>query len=82
MIVSQIFYAVQMHPGHWMRRYYTEELHSMEGIAAAIRGRRARVGADPLRQRYEGYWAAGPASGALPALRRPDPGTRENIGCL
>jgi hypothetical protein len=65
MIVSQIFYAVQMHPGHWMRRYYTEELHTMEArIAAAIHGVE-EPGSEltPLRKRYEGYlgWLDQPA---------------------
>lgn len=57
MIVSHIFYATRMHPGHWMRRYYTERLNTMEErINAAI------VGVDepgseltPIRRRYEGY---------------------------
>jgi hypothetical protein len=39
MIVSHVFYATQMHPGHWMHRYYTETLHTMEErINAAIQG--------------------------------------------
>ena len=39
MIVSHVFYATQMHTGHWMHRYYTETLHSMEErINAAIEG--------------------------------------------
>jgi hypothetical protein len=39
MIVSHVFYATQMHTGHWMHRYYTETLHSMEErINAAIQG--------------------------------------------
>jgi len=57
MIVSHIFYATQMHPGHWMRRYYTEELHSMEErINAAIQGV-DEPGSEltPIRRRYEGY---------------------------
>jgi hypothetical protein len=38
-IVSHVFYATQMYPGHWMHRYYTETLHSMEErINAAIQG--------------------------------------------
>jgi hypothetical protein len=57
MIVSQVFYATEMHTGHWMHRYYTEELPSMEArINAAI------VGVDepgseltPVRARYDGY---------------------------
>ncbi|OGO42558.1 MAG: hypothetical protein A2W36_04125 [Chloroflexi bacterium RBG_16_58_14] len=39
MIVSHVFYATQMHKGHWMHRYYTEVLNSMEErINAAIEG--------------------------------------------
>ena len=38
-IVSHVFYATQMHPGHGMHRYYTQELTSMEErINAAIQG--------------------------------------------
>jgi hypothetical protein len=57
MIVSHIFYATQMHPGHWMRRYYTERLHTMEErINAAIQGV-DEPGSEltPVRRRYEGY---------------------------
>jgi hypothetical protein len=57
MIISHIFYATQMHPGHWMHRYYTEELHTMEErINAAIQGVE-RPGSEltPVRARYEGY---------------------------
>lgn len=57
MIVSHIFYATQMHPGHWMRRYYTETLHTMEArINAAICGVQ-EPGSEltPVRRRYEGY---------------------------
>ena len=57
MIISHIFYATQMHPDHWMRRYYTETLHTMEErISAAIQGVEA-PGSEltPVRQRYEGY---------------------------
>lgn len=57
MIVSQIFYATQMHSGHWMHRYYTEELPSMEArINAAIEGV-DEPGSEltPVRSRYEGY---------------------------
>ena len=57
MIISHIFYATQMHPDHWMRRYYTETLHTMEErINAAIQGVEA-PGSEltPVRQRYEGY---------------------------
>jgi hypothetical protein len=57
MIVSHVFYATQMHPDHWMRRYYTEKLHSMEErINAAIEGVQ-EPGSEltPIRRRYEGY---------------------------
>ena len=57
MIVSHIFYATQMHPGHWMRRYYTERLHTMEErINAAIQGV-DEPGSEltEVRVRYEGY---------------------------
>ncbi len=57
MIVSHIFYATEMHPGHWMHRYYTEELDSMEArINAAINGVE-QPGSEltPISRRYEGY---------------------------
>lgn len=39
MIVSHVFYATQIHPGHGMHKYYTQTLTSMEGrIEAAIWG--------------------------------------------
>ncbi|HWQ83979.1 MAG TPA: sulfotransferase domain-containing protein [Anaerolineales bacterium] len=57
MIISHIFYATQMHAGHWMHSYYTEKLNSMEArIQAAIQGVE-EPGSEltPIRQRYEGY---------------------------
>lgn len=57
MIISHIFYATQMHPGHWMNRYYTETLTTMEErINAAINGV-DEPGSEltPIRRRYEGY---------------------------
>ncbi len=57
MIISHIFYATQMHTGHWMHKYYTEKLTSMEErIQAAIQGVQ-EPGSEltPIRQRYEGY---------------------------
>lgn len=57
MIISHIFYATDIHKGHWMHRYYTEALHSMEErINAAICGVN-EPGSEltPLRARYEGY---------------------------
>lgn len=64
MIVSHIFYATQMHEGHWMRHYYTEQLGSMEArISAAILGVQV-PGSEltPVRERYDGYlgWLAQP----------------------
>jgi hypothetical protein len=38
-IISHVFYATEMHPGHGMHRYYTEVLENMEQrIDAAIQG--------------------------------------------
>jgi len=57
MIVSHIFYATNMHTGHWMHRYYTQELHTMEErINAAIHGVDV-PGSEltPIRRRYDGY---------------------------
>jgi hypothetical protein len=39
MVVSHVFYATQMHPGHGMHHYYTQTLKTMEErLNAAIRG--------------------------------------------
>ena len=57
MIISHIFYATEIHTGHWMHKYYTESLGSMEQrINAAILGV-AEPGSEltPLRQRYAHY---------------------------
>jgi hypothetical protein len=57
MIVSHVFYATSMHPGHWMREYYTGTLATMEErINAAIQGVEA-PGSElsPVRERYAGY---------------------------
>lgn len=65
MIVSHIFYATQMHRNHWMHRYYTEVLQTMEArINAAIRGVQ-EPGSEltSVNSRYEGY---------LPWLEQPD----------
>jgi sulfotransferase 6B1 len=56
-VVSHVFYATQMHPGHGMHRYYTETLKSMEErIEAAIRGVE-EPGAElsSIRTKYEKY---------------------------
>lgn len=57
MIVSHIFYATQMHTGHWMHRYYTEVLNTMEErINAAIQGvQEPSSELTPVRARYDGY---------------------------
>lgn len=57
MIISHIFYATQMHKRHWMHRYYTQTLTTMEErINAAINGV-DEPGSEltPIRRRYEGY---------------------------
>lgn len=55
MLVSHVFYATEIHKGHGMHRYYTEELDSMEArLNAAITGVEEPhiVG---VRERYDGY---------------------------
>jgi hypothetical protein len=64
MIVSHVFYATEMHPGHGMHRYYTEELHTMEErINAAIEGV-GQAGSElpDIHKRYDGYigWLSQP----------------------
>ncbi|GAB4396195.1 MAG: hypothetical protein OHK0052_17240 [Anaerolineales bacterium] len=57
MIVSHVFYATKMHPGHGMHTYYTQTLQTMEErIDAAIRGVEI-PGAElsPIRAKYEAY---------------------------
>jgi hypothetical protein len=57
MLVSHVFYATQMHPGHGMHRYYTEVLSSMEErLNAAIQGV-DEEGAElsNVKQRYLNY---------------------------
>lgn len=55
-IVSQIFYALDMHPGHGMRAYY-QELPDMEArIHAAITGvQSADANLSPILAKYEKY---------------------------
>lgn len=57
MIVSHVFYAAEMFPGHGMHRYYKEKLNSMEErINAAILGvNNGDVVMRGVRSRYEGY---------------------------
>lgn len=63
-VVSHVFYATRLHPGHGMHSYYTETLHSMEErIEAAIRGVEAPGAAlSSLREKYDRYlgWLARP----------------------
>jgi uncharacterized protein YhaN len=57
MLVSHVFYATQMHTGHGMHRYYTENLGTMEErLNAAIQGV-DEPGAElsPIRLKYDGY---------------------------
>ncbi len=65
MIISHVFYATQMFEGHWMHRYYTTTLHTMEErINAAIQGVQ-EPGSEltPVRSRYATYlgWFEQPA---------------------
>ncbi|MFN2196940.1 MAG: sulfotransferase domain-containing protein [Anaerolineales bacterium] len=57
MIVSHVFYATEMHPGHGMHAYYNEQLDAMpERIDAAIQGV-TEPGAElsSIRTKYEAY---------------------------
>jgi hypothetical protein len=64
-IVSQIFYATGMHAGHSMRRYYTEQLATMEQrIDAAILGVQTQdAQLSPIASKYSHYlgWLSQPA---------------------
>lgn len=56
-ILSHVFYATELHPGHALHRYYNETLTSMEArIQAAIDGVDV-PGAElsPIRAKYERY---------------------------
>lgn len=57
MIVSHVFYAAQMHPGHGMYRYYNETLQNMEQrINAAIEGvEQPGSELSPILSKYESY---------------------------
>lgn len=64
-IVSHVFYATDMHPGHGMHEYYTTQLGSMEArINAAIQGVEL-PGAElsSIRAKYDDYlgWLDQPA---------------------
>lgn len=57
MIVSHVFYATEMFPGHGMHRYYTETLKTMEErINAAIEGvEEPGAELNSVRQKYDDY---------------------------
>jgi hypothetical protein len=57
MIVSHVFYAMQIHPGHAMHRYYTDVLGSIEDrINAAILGvDEGEVELSSIRVKYDHY---------------------------
>jgi hypothetical protein len=56
-IISQIFYATQMHKKHGMHSYYTQKLSTMEErIDAAIQGvQEPGAQLSPIRAKYEKY---------------------------
>jgi len=56
-IVSQVFYATDMHEGHGMHRYYNQQLSTMEQrINAAIRGvNTSEAHLSPIKTKYEHY---------------------------
>lgn len=56
-IVSHVFYATEMHPGHAMHAYYTQKLHTMEErIEAAILGvNNAEVTLTAIAKKYDRY---------------------------
>jgi len=57
MLISHIYYAIELYENHGMNRYYTEELSSMsERINAAIRGV-VEPGSEisSVTQRYQSY---------------------------
>lgn len=64
-IISQIFYATQMHKQHGMHSYYTQKLSTMEArIDAAIRGvQEPGAQLSSIRAKYEKYlgWLDRPA---------------------
>lgn len=65
MVVSHVFYATDMHPGHGMHRYYNETLKTMEErIQAAIQGvEDPGSELSPIHKKYENYlgWLEQPA---------------------
>ncbi len=63
-IVSQVFYATEMYPGHGMHDYYANELSSTEErISAAIHGVQSdQAQLSPIDKKYEHYlgWLSQP----------------------
>lgn len=57
MLVSHVLYATQMHPGHGMHKYYTQNLASMEArLNAAIEGvDQEDAELSSIRAKYEAY---------------------------
>lgn len=57
LIVSHIFYATQIHPGHGMHAYYTEKLSTMEQrISAATKGvQESGAQLSPILTKYKNY---------------------------
>lgn len=57
MIVSHVFYATEIHKGHGMHAYYTQELNSVEErINAQISGvDKPGLELSPIRKKYEAY---------------------------
>lgn len=57
MLVSHVFYATDMHPGHGMHNYYNEKLDSMEArLNAAIQGvDESGAELSGIRAKYEAY---------------------------
>ncbi len=58
MLVSHVFYATEMYPGHGMHEYYNQTLTSMEErLNAAIRGvTEPGYELSSVMQRYQSYW--------------------------
>ena len=57
MVISHVYYATTMHPGHGMHRYYTKTLNTMEErINAAIEGvEEPGSELSPIHQKYTNY---------------------------
>ena len=57
LIVSHVFYATEMHPGHGMHAYYTQKLSTMEQrINAAIQGVQEHdAQLSSIKEKYQNY---------------------------